>query len=123
MRGVSTDYQPGNILLDTMNGVGVLTTVWLCVIFPGLDGYINNFWFKHSNVFKGDVLPLAAKIYGSYYVDLKGTPELTYVTDAVFNKSFTATQLSQGHNDLPVVCVGRIAGLVANLLTRDCLVA
>ena len=43
MRGVSTDYQPGNILLDTMNGVGVLTTVWLCVIFPGLDGYINNF--------------------------------------------------------------------------------
>ena len=98
-----------------MNGVGVLTTVWLCVIFPGLDGYINNFRFKHSNVFKGDVLPLAAKIYGSYYVDLEGTPELTYVTDAGYRQSITATQLSQGHNDLPVVCVGKIAGLVANL--------
>ena len=85
-------------------------------IIAGMNGYINNFRFKHSNIFKGDVLPFSAKIYGTYYVDILGTPELSYIQYTGLGGHVTAKQLSTGANNLPVVCVVNTAGLIANLM-------
>lgn len=87
----------------------VVVYAWCTV---GVLGYINNFRFKHSNVFTGNVLPFKAIISGTYYLDIKGTPQLAYVS-GVRNKDIinAASLITTG---LPVVCYGDTADMIAS---------
>ena len=77
------------------------------------QAYINNFRFKHSNSFKGDVLPFRAEISGSYYLDLLGTPELSYIKDTNMEPIVTAERLKTNYT--PVVCTGEMGKALASL--------
>ncbi|GFR76028.1 hypothetical protein ElyMa_005790800 [Elysia marginata] len=97
--------------------VGLLLWWWrwclAALLCATAEGFINNFRFKHSNVFNGNILPFKVKISGSYYVDVLGTPQLSFLTDkpeeAVVNaKSLKTTQL-------PVVCVGDTADMIVKV--------
>ena len=74
------------------------------------NAYINNFRFKHSNVFKGDVIPFKAIISGTYYLDYLGTPELTYIEGTPQRNAVKTTSLK--NDKLPVVCTGDTADMI-----------
>lgn len=84
----------------------------LCLYMIPAYGLINNFRFKHSNVVKGDTLPFFLKLSGSYYVDIKGTPELFFLQ----NKTdlLTATVLKGGVAP-PLICTGEIGNMLAGI--------
>ena len=87
--------------------LNVLTTVLFCCC---CNAYINNFRFKHSNVFKGDVIPFKAIISGTYYLDYLGTPELTYIEGTPQRNAVKTTSLK--NDKLPVVCTGDTADMI-----------
>ena len=94
----------------TMSAVKTL----LLLLLPAVTlGYINNFRFKHSNVFTNNVLPFKVRITGSYYIDLAGTPQLSYLTNIPLGGAVKASSLVT--MDLPVVCTGNTAGLITEL--------
>lgn len=80
---------------------------------PKAYAYINNFRFKHSNVFTGNVLPFRATISGTYYLDVRGTPQLAYIS-WVKNKDVINAQALSAGTDLPVVCHGNTAAMIAS---------
>lgn len=92
------------------NAAGILPLLLLPAVALG---YINNFRFKHSNVFTNNVLPFKVKITGSYYIDLVGTPELSYLANRPLGAAVKASSLVT--SSLPVVCTGNTAGLIAEL--------
>ena len=96
-----------------MNAVGILLSLLLLLLPAVTLGYINNFRFKHSNVFTNNVLPFKVRITGSYYIDLAGTPELSYLKNQMLGGAVKASSLA--NSNLPVVCTGNTAGLIAEL--------
>ena len=87
-----------------------LTFVMYCGV---VECYINNFRFKHSNVFSGDVLPFRVKITGTYYLDVLGTAELSYIKGSANEKTVSA--MSMVTNLAPYVCSGDTSAIIAAL--------
>lgn len=94
-----------------LSALHVMLAATLCL--GCVEGYINNFRFRHSNVFKGDILPFTAQLTGTYYLDVLGTPELSYLTD--LNKQGVVTAEHLRNHGLPTVCTGDTAGMIAAL--------
>ena len=98
-----------------MNACFFLTAT---AVFAVAHGYINNFRFKHGNVIKNNILPFSAKITGSYYIDILGTPELTYINDSPFKTAVVAASLIKNRYP-PVVCTGDIEELIVAALDHN----
>lgn len=96
-----------------MCSTSIFSLLILASLFWTSKAYINNFRFKHSNVFSGNTLPFTARITGSYYLDVLGTPELSYIKTANKQDVVTATALVSATT--PVVCTGDTAGIIAAL--------
>ena len=96
--------------------MGVLLHL-VCIVVAalvGCNGYINNFRFKHSNSFKGDVLPFHAIITGTYYIDILGTPELAFLKgNTQFEEVVKARSLVT--SDFPVICSGKLGKALASM--------
>ena len=76
-------------------------------------GSINNFRFRHSNSIKGDALPFSAKITGTYYMDWKGTPELSFLRPKA--DVISATILKESSKSPAVICTGEVGGIIAKM--------
>lgn len=85
----------------------------LALLCATSSAFINNFRFKHSNTFTGNLLPFKVRITGSYYLDVLGTPQLSSLSgtadEAVINTQSLHTA------QLPVICVGDTADMIAKI--------
>jgi hypothetical protein len=91
----------------------VLSIFEVAAILAVARGYINNFRFKHGNVVKNNVLPFRVQLTGSYYIDLLGTPELSYLSTLPQGAVVVADSIKNAN--YPVVCTGETAKLITAL--------
>ncbi|RUS70293.1 hypothetical protein EGW08_021970, partial [Elysia chlorotica] len=121
-----------NFNFSNINTITIVTTIVIIFVVHESTCMINNFRFKHSNTIRGSTLPFSVKIYGTYYIDIVGTPELEFmffsknasklndsVSDLIIKSlipaNFFNAKLTFSGNYPPLVCTGDIASLLVQI--------